>query len=182
MTLFPSGYSLLPCKLLPRYIEWLTSCSASRMEVLKSELGDDNSDVFACLLGSAVVCVEMSPKVAHPSLVTPRLAAAICWWSHFCRAASWSGHFTRRVQQFWASLCCAPTESSHCEGARAGTAQCDKSPTQSPPTAFQASCAVLAPCKAVVRVLGAVDWHYYIVRHLLLASCGLCSTRAGLFN
>lgn len=175
MTLFPSGYSLLPCKPLPRYTEWLT-CSASRMEALKSELGDDNSNVFACSLSLAFVCVEVSPKV------TPQLAAATCRWNHFCRAASWSGNFTRRVHQFWGSLCCAPTESSHCEGAQAGAAQRDQSPTQRPPTAFQASYAVLAPCEAVVRALGAVDWHYYIVRHLLLASCGLRSTRTGLFN
>ena len=90
------------------------------MEILKSKLGGDNSNIFYLLVKLGV---GVSPKVTHPYPVTHQLATAFCLSSGFLWVwlSVWEicsdgpvilGRF----------LCCASAESSHCEGARADSA------------------------------------------------------------
>lgn len=180
MTLFPSGYSLLACKLLPRYIEWLTSCSASKMEILKSKLGGDNSNIFYLLVRLGVGWTERW-CILYPE--TCQLATAFCLLSEFL----WGWLSVREVcldgpVVLGMFFSCASAESSHCEGTRADSAQRDESPTQRPPTACHTDSTTLALRVEVVRVLGAIDQRDHEAGNLLLASCGLCNTRARLLN
>lgn len=95
------------------------------MEFLKSELGDDNRDVFAYLLGQAFVFVGASPKVTHPLPSNSPASSCLLLMERIL-----FGKLAQRALVLGRFLRCCPAESSHCAGAWADAAQRDKSPTQ----------------------------------------------------